>query len=490
MAIERVFALIAFALIGGAEISTTVSSSTKVIDCFYVDNRSVSIELVCSNGNAVKANASECWSKLFTKNNKQWRSQVNQIGTGNCLGNQLNDQFLSLFQYICVLNVSFYQMKQFHITYKASVRNLKTLNASHNNLQQIQTVDLRPLHELIEADFSFNRIQLIETIPCLKLIALNLSHNNISRVDNKIFWYLSQLKVLDMSENHIETITHVLFDRTANLEELYLQNNHLKTVDFVRNFTIIRWFNVAHNHLDGALRLLPQLGESLERLDLSWNCVGPLNSSTIFGRFKNLTHLHLSHSNVTQVSADTFDQQTHLKFLDLSNNQLSHFNFSSIRIAQSCELNLIGNQIKVAEMNEIAVNFPKIVSTANANKLLESPILNDDAQQPINSSIKLEITTFQNELNAMWPNGTVQTKIGVATISQPHPPPETTITFGRIVTWAIIAFGFIAISTIIIFAWQTHAQRQNKQKSEHYSCDISDCFEYYNTENRHDSAFD
>lgn len=479
MADKRTFTWFVFVLFAYVGISTARLNSNRVIDCFYVENRTDSIGLVCNstgtgNGNATKPN--ECWTKLFATNDRQYRYRVNQITTGNCMGAKLNDQFLSQFQQIRVLNVSFYGMQQFQITYKASVRNLKTLNATHNNLQQIKTIDLRPLHELIVADFSFNEIQIIEPIPCHKLNTLNLSHNNVSSIESEALWYLSQIKVLDLSENHIETIPSDLFERNKDLEILCLQNNLLKHFQVMGNLTKIRWLNVASNRLLYALKLLPQLGESLERLELACNFAGPLNC-THFERFKNLKFLNLNNSNVTQIEADTFDQQARLEVLDLSNNQLQHFNFTSIRNAKFCELNLNGNRIANDEVNQIAMHFPKMKSK-NSEYLRQSSIVNGQ----MNHSIKiLQKNPSQRE--------TAQTEIKLATISQKSQP-ETTMKLGWILTWTIMAFGSIAMIIVITIAWRTHAKRQNEQQSEHCTLDASDCFEYYCTENKHDSAFD
>lgn len=328
-------------------------ASNRLIDCIYTGNRS--IELVCGTGNV--PNSSVCWATVFK--NKTVTNQVNSIATGNCTAEIFDDKILWYFSHLYELTVSFYGFLAFDFRYKANVRDLNFLNASHNGLVTVHSANFRPLKKLTILDLSFNNIQTIEIIPCTKLTKVNLSNNNISAVSDRSFWYLRELKVLDLSYNHIKTIVKRQFDRNPNLNALHLQYNEIKRFEYTGNFTYIRHFNIARNQLNRAQDVLKQLGTTLQWLDLSGNFVGMINA-TDFQRFNGLTHLNLTQSNVTSIAADAFLNQDQLTVLDLSDNQLQHLNFSTVKNRHFCALYLNGNNISQSEIETILMEFATV----------------------------------------------------------------------------------------------------------------------------------
>lgn len=106
---------------------------------------------------------------------------------------------------------------------------------------------------------------------------------------------------------------------------------------------------------------------SVGSLDLSSNFVGQINTTT-FERFNNLQYLNLSNSNLTNFDFKSFYHQRKLRVLDISYNRIKKINFTPFlsNFKDLHTLNLEGNSL--SELDTMTrVNFPEL-STLGISK--------------------------------------------------------------------------------------------------------------------------
>lgn len=213
--------------------------------------------------------------------------------------------------------------------------NLSVIYLAHNALQSVDRNTVSSLIELRTLDLSFNQIVAIDRDAFRnnqKLETLNLENNPLSRFDCHIFSPLRSLKSIGVSIEHfiemdMSCAEWSLSPASEDGFDLHLSNTnnefHLRKEHFM-NF---RRFNAAGKQLQNTTEVLNLLGSRLEALDLSSNLLAELKPS-MFDKFPNLQSLRLSNTNLSFGESNPFYNQTKLKVLDVSNNDLSNVNFS------------------------------------------------------------------------------------------------------------------------------------------------------------------
>lgn len=190
-------------------------------------------------------------------------------------------------------------------------------------------------------DLSCNQIEAHEEIETI----------NETSVDNrtKLLDPLSNPQNISIRPNTSQTVD---FERFPNLHELNLSNtglhrftfssiksNKLKRLDVSKNnitvldsisrmrrFTQLTHFDAAENGIE--YFEIDHLPSSIQYVNLSGN---PLKRTLKnYERFKALAHLNLSDTQLSISDEDSFYKLRHLITLDISNNNLSHVNFSAL----------------------------------------------------------------------------------------------------------------------------------------------------------------
>lgn len=208
-----------------------------------------------------------------------------------------------------------------------SIKNLKLVNFSRNNLTEAVLSNINELNMLNEIDFSFNKITDIKIndlgYKYLKLTKINLSHNHLVNIPEAIFDEFRDLQILDLSFNHIERLTAVTFEGVRKMYKLDLSNNKIQNL----NASLFR-FN------------------ELNYLNLSNNQIGNLQSND-FKQLPKLVTLDLSSNVIKVIDVNVFESTIMLETLDLSNNLLQIINSNAfINLHSLSDIDLSKNDLK------------------------------------------------------------------------------------------------------------------------------------------------
>lgn len=189
--------------------------------------------------------------------------------------------------------------------YNSSLDNLKLLNVSLNNLQEIDRKFISTLIHLEILDLSQNTLHSKTVEGIFKnpaLYYLNLSHNKLNELNDRMFQQLSLLSSLDLSFNKIGNISLNCFSKQTNLQTLNLSSNRLLDLKY-------DWFRNLQN---------------LDTLILKKNDLKILRN-VVFFPLNHLRVLDLSQNSIKSLSLLSFKGLVNLEYLNISNNMISHF---------------------------------------------------------------------------------------------------------------------------------------------------------------------
>lgn len=212
------------------------------------------------------------------------------------------------------------------------LKNLKSLNLSHNNVNDVNF--LKNLNKLEDLNLSFNRIQEIKNLDYLKkLKILRLSNNKIDNMgdnfrfkhleklylnNNKIrvvknLSYAKSLEFLDLSSNKIYKIEQD-FEQLKNLKILQLKNNFIKSFSNLHKNASLIELNLDYNELE---EIDCQLDYPvLLHFTLSHNNIYSLKN---LNNIENLQYFNLANNPILRIPTIP---KNNLKFLNLSNNKI------------------------------------------------------------------------------------------------------------------------------------------------------------------------
>ncbi|XP_055305908.1 uncharacterized protein LOC129570360 [Sitodiplosis mosellana] len=275
---------------------------------------------------------------------------------------------------------------------------LKYFNISGNKLENTQeTIQfLGPPIETLDVSSNFMgnlSAKVFEKFMNLKY--LNLQNTRLTTIDSNTFFPLlfatsgRKLEVLILNDNPIQRLNLNIISPVVNsvdvqvdfVEEIdtscignsvkidsndkdeivfTVANGTFKLCSKVR-FKQISYFNISGNQLQNTQKLIDMLGAPIETLDLSLNFIGPIKAQT-FERFNNLKYLNLSQTNLSNFGFSTFYHQRNLETLDLSFNRLKKVDFTLLyrNFQHLHTLRLEGN-----ELNELNSVNPEIFQTVN-----------------------------------------------------------------------------------------------------------------------------
>lgn len=243
------------------------------------------------------------------------------------------------------LDLSYNEIKSIPTKFFASMSALRFLNLSQNCLQTF--VASSELVSLTVLDISSNSLQNLELDPDALnyLHELYLQDNNLQALQSDIFANLANIQLLNLRRNNLsvcglysglarrrlvgEEKGCVSFVDIPNLQHLYLAGNKLKTLPmYVFYKTPLRVLDLSINqglHID--TKALSGLEMSLEYLDLHANGMTALNTNLPL--FTHLRYLNLSENQLSWLPTWSKDCCA-LEVLDLQNNSFSNLRSSEI----------------------------------------------------------------------------------------------------------------------------------------------------------------
>ncbi|XP_055309746.1 chaoptin-like [Sitodiplosis mosellana] len=166
-----------------------------------------------------------------------------------------------------------------------------------------------------------------------KLKTLNLKNNPIWRLDCSITQLLNGMTSINVSFENV-----IGFDLTCatpiewamNEEEIIFKNaNNQNELRYPKmKFKNLRTLSIWRNRLHNSLEIVDMLGESIEDLNLNGNILGKIDETTFHG-FNNLHSLYLSETNLSfAAESNPFEHLNKLTHLDISHNNLTSLNVS------------------------------------------------------------------------------------------------------------------------------------------------------------------
>ncbi|CAL4123108.1 unnamed protein product, partial [Meganyctiphanes norvegica] len=251
-----------------------------------------------------------------------------------------------------------------------SLKKLKSLDLSTNNIESIPLQTMCQMHSLITLNISYNVIQDMKNLGFSdikneigenycgsSLITLDISHNVISVVPSKIFSHfdklqhlllkhnevinveddafqgLSSLITLDISSNLLVALPQGIFEHIPNIRHLRAGNNSLSVLPphLFQGLELLQELDLSYNnlHADWRLSSLFQGLSNLQMLDLSHNKITVINQQ-VFSSLTSVKVIHLNHNQLRSVPDNAFSSCIGLLHLDLSNNQLTSISDQSM----------------------------------------------------------------------------------------------------------------------------------------------------------------
>ncbi|KAG1675833.1 Protein artichoke [Nymphon striatum] len=297
-----------------------------------------------------------------------------------CIGNHSdNVQYLfnlnsSLIQY---LDIKFFSIT--NVTEMFHLKKLLVLKLESNSITDVGSKRFGQVENLRKLDLSENCLSHLSSDAfsgLANLIYLDLSRNKLIQIDG-VFGELEKLEVLNLHDNYLFNISENTFAELRNLLHLNLHSN---------------LFNV----LDATFTFVPLL--KLQTLNFSQNCVGQLDKLNVFSyRFSfldlssaclkrvpqcltsSVSHLYLAGNNLTSLFDGDFDSYQHLKYLDLSYNNLKYIEVDSLGRLQTLETLILGDNL----LKDIPISLPLRLKMLNLQSNHLSHISHDSFRDSV-----------------------------------------------------------------------------------------------------------
>nr|CAD2152333.1 unnamed protein product [Meloidogyne enterolobii] len=313
---------------------------------------------------------------------------------------------------------------------------LLTLNISFNQLHFLSEKTFLGLNKLKILDLTRNRISKLEKIKIKKeginfekslfegiehLEELKLTGNLLAELPSNLFHSLPSLIKLDLSSNLISYISSDAFNGLKELRELRLEKNLLSSFVSESNNNKIPTETEIKN-------LFPQKLEFLDLSGNSWMKIPPLNISTLkilkieemvqlreiqensFTLLPNLESLSLANSiflsKIDQKAFGNFLEnklETNIKYLDLSNCQLSNLSvllldWKKIKMLKlegnrwNCDCQLISFLPQILQkIKSTGDNFVEKVLCKEPNEYINIPLIEFNYKQKMNECENIKI---------------------------------------------------------------------------------------------------
>nr|CAD7404206.1 unnamed protein product [Timema cristinae] len=204
--------------------------------------------------------------------------------------------------------------------------NLKTLDLSHNRVQELGSAALSGMTSLSELRMSRNRLRGLDEgtfsgLPHLTL--LDLDSNELETMASSAVKSLPDLKAIRLGHNRLSSVPESAFSDLPELQSAELQENgitHLAAGAF-SGVPQLLLLNLSHNHLSGLGDAGLQGLQSLEVLDLSHNRVGKVAGDSLHG-MEWLVELKMDNNYICGIQGSPFNGMPRLRVLSMRNNKM------------------------------------------------------------------------------------------------------------------------------------------------------------------------
>ena len=322
---------------------------------------------------------------------------INKLDASNNLlsENSFNDEEynLSLMSYLVSLRFS---NNKFNLIPQGiyQLSNLKLLDMSGNNINEIDGNLIKGLSSLVELDLSKNKIRYIpNNIQFLTFLeVLKISNNQLLELPEEL-GVLTRLKKLFLNENSLQFLPRNLFSKMVGLEEIYLYKNQLEDIcdsssSIFDNMKHLKFLDIHSNHLT-IFNIFTEM-PILDSLLLSYNQLQHING---LDKCYNLTNLDLNNNKISEFPSDILKLKK-LSTLNLQNNDLNSIPNTLGLMNNLIRLNIEGNPLKrlVGKMRNC--------TTQELKNYLKSRITEQDLDNtPMTKEDLYDINDVENNLN-------------------------------------------------------------------------------------------
>ena len=322
---------------------------------------------------------------------------INKLDASNNLlsENSFNDEEynLSLMSYLVSLRFS---NNKFNLIPQGiyQLNNLKLLDMSGNNINEIDGNLIKGLSSLVELDLSKNKIRYIpNNIQFLTFLeVLRISNNQLLEIPEEL-GVLTRLKKLFLNENSLQFLPRNLFSKIVGLEEIYLYKNQLEDIcdsssSIFDNMKHLKFLDIHSNHLT-IFNIFTEM-PILDSLLLSYNQLQHING---LDKCYNLTNLDLNNNKISEFPSDILKLKK-LSTLNLQNNDLNSIPNTLGLMNNLIRLNIEGNPLKrlVGKMRNC--------TTQELKNYLKSRITEQDLDNtPMTKEDLYDINDVENNLN-------------------------------------------------------------------------------------------
>ncbi|XP_052872218.1 uncharacterized protein LOC128277747 [Anopheles cruzii] len=206
--------------------------------------------------------------------------------------------------------------------------NLETLNMFGNRLQRLQSLSGSPRLKTI--DVSGNELTVLPTDlfgGLTHLETVQLHYNRITELPDGLLQDQTQLRSISLANNQLTTLPATLFLATTALTALDLSGNRLAALppNLLQRQAGLQELRLSRNALSGELPdALLRNTTQLRVLDLTDNQLETINKN-VFASLSALEELHMSHNRLRVIDLYAFREQSVLRMLSLSHNNLSFY---------------------------------------------------------------------------------------------------------------------------------------------------------------------
>ncbi|CAF0749037.1 unnamed protein product [Didymodactylos carnosus] len=266
------------------------------------------------------------------------------------------DSYIFSDIYVENINLSKNYIRRIEQTAFESIKNLKELILSHNQMEEFDPLSVKSAGKYMEKfDISNNLLQqldigeILTQLPKLKVFhaawnninntsiytllklqtereIIELSDENSRNMTTKISGH-HHLELLDLSHNNITTLCNGLFDGLYNLKHLILDYNYIDLIDnnLIKNLKYLKIFSLTNNRL----RHVPAFySQTLTTLSFSSNLIERI-SDYFAANLHSITHINFDDNyllNITSHKAFCYINLFTLKRLSFRNNNLITLN--------------------------------------------------------------------------------------------------------------------------------------------------------------------
>ncbi|XP_030372171.1 protein artichoke [Scaptodrosophila lebanonensis] len=307
-------------------------------------------------------------------------AELRSLDLSDSKGLTLSENGFRDFEALEQLNITYCQLDKLQAKHLQGIVQLRNLDASFNDIQEISRNAMEQLPNLVYANLSNNLIASVELHAFKDLKHLQFLDMTTNEQGNVTIGDCPSLLYLSISNNNVRDFAWCHLRGLPKLRELHLHSNWLEVLDTALFETLpeLRVLNVSNNNIyavspelftgasgeQGAplllldyssnnVRVLPDLVFSrlnrLETLNLWSNQLSEIGSKAFVG-LKALRSLRLQGNKISRLPDNVFANLNNLERLDLSRNTIREIGsmvFGETLFRRLTQLDLSVNSIEV-----------------------------------------------------------------------------------------------------------------------------------------------